>query len=144
MILSPCHRAMVIAHARQAAPAEACGILAGVDGRVRRVYRLPNIAETPVTRFLADPEAQLVRFREMERLGLEMLAVYHSHPRSLPVPSATDVEMAYYPEARQVIVSLAGRRPRIKCFVVRDGKVIEEALSAGRESTRGAAGRRPH
>ena len=144
MILPAHHRFTIVSHARQEAPAEACGVLAGTDDRVRRVYRLPNVAENPLTRFLADPEAQLRCFRDMERRGLDMLAVYHSHPRTLPSPSATDVEMAYYPGARQVIVSLGEFRPRLRCFTIRDGNVTEEALSTGRALPGPASGNRPH
>ena len=85
----------------------------------------------------------------MERNGWELLAVYHSHPRSPAQPSATDVDMAYYPDARQVIVSLAEPKPRLKCFTVKDGVVIEEGLSTGRgpsrqDPTGQGAGSPPH
>lgn len=131
MILPANLRARIIAHARQAAPAEACGILAGRDGRVSRAYPLPNVSDAPLARYLADPEAQLRSFRDMERRGQDMLAVYHSHPRSEAAPSPSDIELAYYPEARHVIVSLAGRRPAIRCYMIAEGTVTEEALDSG-------------
>lgn len=128
MILAPHHRAAIIAHARRAAPAEACGILAGRGGAVRRVYPLRNVAETPLTRFLADPTEQLRAFNDLESRGLELMAVYHSHPASPPVPSETDVGMAFYPDALHVIVSLAGARPRIRCYSIRQGVAVGEPL----------------
>ncbi len=122
------HRATIIAHARQEAPAEACGILAGIEGWVRRVYRLPNTAPDPRTRYLADPQEQLRAFRDMERRGWEMLAVYHSHPNSPAYPSPTDLSLAYYPQARYVIVSLATGRPEVRCFSMIEGQALEERI----------------
>jgi proteasome lid subunit RPN8/RPN11 len=103
MILSPHHRAVIIAHAHAQAPQEACGLLAGAGGRVRRTYRLPNVSDTPLTNFLADPEQQLRAFQDTERRGLEILAIFHSHPASPAYPSETDIARAYYPQARHVI-----------------------------------------
>lgn len=128
MILPAHHRATILAHARAEAPAEACGVLAGLQGRIRRVYRLRNVAETPLTRFLADPSQQLNAFEDMERRGLHLLGSYHSHPASPAYPSETDVSMAYYPGTRHVIVSLLGRRPTFRCFSIDKGAVTEEML----------------
>jgi len=129
MILPRHHRSTILAHARSQAPAEACGVLAGREGRVHRVYVLRNVAATPLTRFLADPEQQLQAFEDMEHRGLEMLAVYHSHPSSPAYPSPTDLAMATYPEVAHVIVSLSGRRPAVRCYTIAGGAVREEPLT---------------
>lgn len=125
------HRATIIAHARAEAPKEACGILAGLDGRVRRVYRLRNVAPQPETRYQADPEGQLRAFLDMERRGLAMLAIYHSHPTSPAYPSATDLALAYYPDTYYLIISLAQRLPVIRCFSLNGGLIKEEAVVIG-------------
>jgi proteasome lid subunit RPN8/RPN11 len=129
MILPPHHRAAIIAHARERAPQEACGVLAGAGGRVRRTYFLGNTSVTPQSNYLADPGRQLKAFQDAERRGLELLAIYHSHPNSAAYPSETDIALAYYPEARHVIVSLAEGRPVVRCFAIVSGRVIEEPIT---------------
>jgi [CysO sulfur-carrier protein]-S-L-cysteine hydrolase len=129
MILPAHHRATIIAQARDQAPREACGILAGLGGRVRRTYPLRNASTTPQSNYLADPEQQYGAFRDSERRGLELLATYHSHPGSAAFPSETDIAMAYYPQARHVIISMAGTRPEIRCFAIESGRVTEEPIT---------------
>jgi [CysO sulfur-carrier protein]-S-L-cysteine hydrolase len=129
MILPPHHRAAIIAHARGQAPQEACGVLAGAGGRVRRTYPLRNTSATPLTNYLADPEQQLKAFVDAERRGLEHLATYHSHPGSEAYPSETDVALAYYPQAWHLIVSLAGGRPKLRCFAIVSGHITEEPIT---------------
>lgn len=129
MILPPHHRATIIAHARGQAPQEACGILAGAGGGVRRTYRLGNTSDTPQSNYLADPEQQLKAFQDAERRGLALLATYHSHPSSPAYPSETDIALAYYPQARHVIISLAGGRPEVRCFAIESGRVTEEPIT---------------
>ena len=130
MILPPHHRATIIAHARAQAPKEACGVLAGVGGRVQRTYRLLNTSATPLSNYLADPEQQLRAFQGAERRGLELLATYHSHPGSAAYPSETDIAMAYYPRALHVIISLAGGRQQVRCFAIMSGRVTEEPITS--------------
>ena len=105
LILTPEQVAEIVAHARAEYPHEACGLLGGRDGRVEKVYPLPNAEHSPV-RYLADPEAQYQAMMEIEERGWEIVAIYHSHPDSPAYPSATDLEMAYYPDSICLIISL--------------------------------------
>ena len=57
-----------------------------------------------------DPAEQLRVFKEMRSLGIELKAIYHSHPNHPALPSRTDVELAYYPEAVYIIISINDRR----------------------------------
>lgn len=139
ILLTPRQQAAIIAHARAKAPREACGVLAGQGQRVRKVYRLSNVASEPGSRYLADPVEQLRFFRDVEARGWELLAIYHSHPHSPAWPSPTDVELAYYPEALHVIVSLASDRPAVRCFRLVAGSVVEEELVIAGAKPRAAA-----
>ena len=47
---------------------------------------------------------------EIEDDGLELGAIYHSHTRSDPVPSQTDINLAFYPDSLYVIVGARRRR----------------------------------
>lgn len=122
----------VLSHVRAEAPLEACGLLAGRDGRVERVYRLTNADRSPYT-YNADPRELLAAFNEMEEEGMELIAIYHSHPATRAYPSSTDVERAFYPEATYLIVSLRGEArgepPEVRAFRIAEGRVEEETLS---------------
>jgi proteasome lid subunit RPN8/RPN11 len=76
-----------------------------------------------------EPAEQLRVFNEIDKAGLDLVAIYHSHTRSPAYPSSTDVSLAYYPETVYLIVSLADKdAPALRGFNVRDGKVTEIAL----------------
>ncbi len=127
--LAPALRDEIVAHARAEAPKEACGLIAGRDGRPARVIRCANAHGTPVTRYSIDPREQLHAFREMEAAGEDLVAIYHSHPLTQAYPSPTDRAEAHYPDAFYVLVSLRDAAPEVRAFRVRDGWVREVALA---------------
>jgi proteasome lid subunit RPN8/RPN11 len=96
------------AHAREARPAECCGLAGGVGGVARTIYRLANVAADPLSSYEAAPRELFEAQRLMRERGEELLAIYHSHPRSSdPSPSERDVRQAYYPRAVHLIVGFA-------------------------------------
>ncbi|TEU10515.1 MAG: M67 family peptidase [Anaerolineales bacterium] len=126
----------MIRHARREYPDEACGLLAGKacpeqgrrDGRVEKVYPMTNAEHSPVT-YRLDPEEQYHAFMEIEEEGRELLAIYHSHSHSPAYPSATDLELAFYPDSLYIIISLADRaRPTIRAFRIVEGVIEEERV----------------
>jgi proteasome lid subunit RPN8/RPN11 len=118
----------MIDHSRTELPNEACGILAGKDGKSERVYRMTNTDKSSKT-FLMDPKEQLRVMKEIRSLGLEMIGIYHSHSQTEAYPSAYDVELAYYPEVSYVIVSIKERdNPDIRSFKIIEGKITEEEV----------------
>ncbi len=124
--LSLDHLQDLVTHARETFPHECCGLLAGRQGRVVRVYRGRNVDESPYTYRLDD--RQLLQFlREMDQEGLDIVGIYHSHTASEATPSRTDVARAYYPDAVYVIISLQQREhPAVRGFRIVDGTVAEE------------------
>lgn len=118
----------LIKHAEEEAPNECCGLLAGRNGRVERVYPGTNVDHSPYT-YLMNPKEQLAAFKDMEVAGLELVGIYHSHTHTAAYPSRTDVAKAFYPDALYVIVSLAKRdTPDIRAFRVADGQISEESV----------------
>lgn len=118
----------MIAHAVAEQPNEACGLLAGRDGRVTKVYRCGSNEKSPYRYFL-DPKEQLMAMREMDDRGWDLLGIYHSHTHTEAYPSRTDIELAFYPDSLYFIVSLAQpARPVLRAFRIRDGAVQEEEL----------------
>ena len=99
----------ILGHARECAPRECCGLIGGTDGRAQTVYPARNSAADPLVTYEASPEDLFAAQRSMRERGEQLLAIYHSHPRSAdPQPSATDVRLAYYPSAVYFIVGLGG------------------------------------
>ena len=80
----------IIAHARQDAPNECCGLLIGRRDTIHRSYRAKNLEASP-TRYLVDPADHFAAMRDARTERLEVIGAYHSHPGSEPVPSASDV-----------------------------------------------------
>ena len=114
------HFEAMIAHARETAPAECCGLIGGISGNnARSLYRLRNVSGTPELGYEAAPEDLFAAQREMRERGEELLAIYHSHPRAHdPTPSETDVRLAYYPSATYLIVGLGGTQAVVKAFSI--------------------------
>jgi proteasome lid subunit RPN8/RPN11 len=118
----------IVAHAREEAPNECCGMIAARNGRATAVHRTRNIHASPL-RFEMDPGEQLRVLDAIEDAGLELGAIYHSHTRSEPYPSLTDVNLArWWPEPLWVIVGLSGPEPDVRAFRIVDGTVSEAAL----------------
>ena len=114
------HLDAMISHAREAAPAECCGLIGGdAEQKARTIYRLRNVTATPDRAYEAAPEDLFTAQRQMRERGEELLAIYHSHPRAVdPSPSETDVRLAYYPSATYLIVGLGGTEPAVKAFSI--------------------------
>ncbi len=117
----------IVAHARAEAPNECCGMIAARDGRAIAVHRARNAAASPL-RYEMDGMEQYRIQTAIEDAGLDLGAIYHSHTRSAPEPSQTDVNLAFYPEALYVIVGLKGAEPDIRAWRIVDGAVSEAAL----------------
>lgn len=118
----------IVQQARSAYPLEACGLMAGDENQVRQLYPVTNIRESPIE-YEMDPIEQLRAMIDLEDKGWELIAIYHSHPHGPQVPSASDVNQAYYPESAYVIVSLLDRQqPAIRAFNIISGRVTEIPL----------------
>jgi proteasome lid subunit RPN8/RPN11 len=118
----------ILAHAKAEAPMECCGLLAGKDGAVETIYPMTNADHSPV-RYMIDPKEQFAVFKEMRAKENELVAIYHSHPATAAYPSATDVRLAYYPDAVYLIVSLENpARPVMKAYRIIDNKISAEAF----------------
>jgi len=123
------HLEAMIRHAREAAPAECCGLIGGTikpfepsdpsASRARTLYRLRNVTANPELGYEAAPEDLFAAQRQMRQNGEELLAIYHSHPRAAdPSPSETDVRQAYYPSATYLIIGLGGDGPVVRAFSI--------------------------
>ena len=116
----------MIAHARSELPNEACGIFGGtLEGELRTFYPALNADASPY-RYSVDSKDLFRITQEIEDGGDEVAAIYHSHTMSPASPSRTDVELATWPEAAYVIVSLKSDPPEIRAWRLLEGKPPEE------------------
>jgi proteasome lid subunit RPN8/RPN11 len=121
----------IVAHARDELPNECCGLIAAENGRAVKLFRTANAEASPV-RYGLDPREQYKIMVEIERSGWMLGAIYHSHTRSPAYPSQTDVNLAFYPEALYLIVSLEDAdRPDLRAYRIVDGKIEEVELTVG-------------
>jgi proteasome lid subunit RPN8/RPN11 len=118
----------MVDHARAQAPNECCGVMGTRDGEAVEIYPATNIHASPL-RYEIDGRELLRIYNDTEDKGLDLGLIYHSHTRSEPYPSQTDVNLAKgYPDALYVIVGVAGEPPEVRAYGIRDGHVTEEQL----------------
>lgn len=121
----------IVAHAREEVPNECCGLVGGRDGAAATVYRARNEFASP-TRYNVHPQDLIRIVNEIEAVGEELAAIYHSHTRSEAYPSQTDVNLAAnWPDPVYVICSLALEEPEVRGFRIRDGSIAEVEIVAG-------------
>jgi [CysO sulfur-carrier protein]-S-L-cysteine hydrolase len=117
----------ILRQARIEYPRECCGLLGGIDSQVRNRYPLTNKSPEPEKRYFAAPEDLFVAMRRMREAREELVVIYHSHPRGPSYPSQTDIELAFYPEAIYLIVTL-DPQAEVRAFQIRERVVTEIAL----------------
>ena len=117
----------VIAHARADSPNECCGMIASRDGEAVAVHRARSAYPSPL-RYDIDSRDLYRIMTEIEDAGLELGAIYHSHTRSAPLPSQTDINLAFYPDALYIIVGVAGEEADVRAWRIADGSVEEAGL----------------
>ena len=116
-------------HARRQLPSEACGLLVGRDAQILAAHPIRNAADSPQTQFQIDPREQLQALKAIDQAQMDWIGVYHSHPRSAPIPSPSDMEQCVDSGLLQLIVSLAGLKPQLKLWRVdRDSAVPIELV----------------
>ena len=117
----------VIDHAKKGAPLEVCGYLAAQDHVIIKHYELTNIDQSE-QHFSFDPKEQFATLKDARREGLQVAAVYHSHPISPARPSLEDIRLAYDPTISYVIVSLANNSSDVKSFKIKNSQVFSETV----------------
>jgi proteasome lid subunit RPN8/RPN11 len=120
----------IVEQALREFPNECCGVIAADGGgRPVKVFPMRNADASPVT-YRLDGKEQLQIFDRIDDEGWDLWAIYHSHTHSEAYPSDTDRKLAFYPDARYLVLSLADREaPVLRSFFIRDGDVTEEELT---------------
>jgi proteasome lid subunit RPN8/RPN11 len=127
LTLSPSILEMMRHHVNAEAPLEACGLVGGLNGEAKIVLPVKN-ATGSSTRFQMEPRAQLRAIEQIESEGLEIVAIFHSHPRGPTVPSPTDIAEVTY-KVVSIIWSRVGRRWQARGFWIENGHAAEVPLN---------------
>jgi proteasome lid subunit RPN8/RPN11 len=118
----------MVAHGLAGFPNEACGLLAGKEGRPVKFFPMTNRDASPVT-YRLDPKEQLKVFDEIEDEGWDLLAIFHTHTHSDAYLSDTDRKQAFYPEACYLVMSLSDRsNPVMRGYRIEDDVVSDEEV----------------
>ena len=122
---------IILKHARENLPEEACGLIAGTkdgnDKSIKKVYCLTNIDHSN-EHFSLDPKEQLAAVKDMRANGLVPLGNWHSHPSSPSRPSVEDIRLAFDSKASYLILSLMAEYPVLNSFHVESGVWEKEDL----------------
>ncbi len=124
----------IVAHARADLPRECCGLIVGLPGELdltgpqTELFSLRNVAVG--LDFYEVDAGDLFRVtRLLDEDGRDIVAIYHSHPTSPAWPSATDIELAFWPDAWSLICSLdEPEAPSLRAFRIVDGAVSEARI----------------
>ena len=117
----------MVAHAREDAPDECCGLLVGIADQIDEAVRTPSLERSP-NRYQVDPAAHFALIRRLRGTDRAIVGAYHSHPHSAAEPSASDLREAYDPEFVYVIVSLTGVAPEVRAWRIVEGVAVERAI----------------
>ena len=117
----------LVQHARREIPYEACGYLAGTDTEVKQVFLMTNVDKSS-QHFSFYPKEQFDVLKKAGTSGLDLIAVYHSHPETPARPSPEDIKLAYDPNISYVIISLANKKLDIRSFKINKRKVKREEI----------------
>ena len=120
----------IVAQARAEAPNECCGIVGSRDGRAVRLFKARNARASPLAYDIDGRDLQRI-YDAIDEDDLQVGIIYHSHTRSDPVPSQTDINLAspFLPDAIYLIVGVKDpERDDLRAWLIRDGQYSETAL----------------
>ncbi|MEJ6949810.1 M67 family metallopeptidase [Natronospora cellulosivora (SeqCode)] len=124
---------MIVDYSLKGKPLEVCGIIAGTKEedsyKTAKVYLMKNTAAS-AEEYLMEPEEQFEVFKDIRENDTELIAIFHSHPHSPARPSLKDIDMAHYPDAVYVIVSLENLAAiDFKGFIIKDNAYREVKIT---------------
>ncbi len=134
----------MVEHGLAAFPNEACGVLAGKEGRPVKFFAMANADASPAS-YRLDPREQLEAANEIEDEDWQTIGIFHTHTHTEAYPSPTDQDrafwppigseprMAMFPDAFYLIMSLSDRsNPDLRAFRIHEvGRVDEEEVAIG-------------
>ena len=125
IVLTQKEKDKLITYAIERQPNESCAMLLGekIDDawNVKEVFLTENIDKSH-TNFTISPEELLKGYQLAEKMHLELVGVFHSHPNSNAIPSSTDKKFMQNNPVPWIIFS--GVNNDLKAYLL-DSDVIE-------------------
>lgn len=121
----------LMAFARANVPNECCGVGLGPAGSITEFHPIENVHETPRTRYEISAADQLRLFQRADARDWETTFVFHTHPETEPYPSATDVQLAGWPDAIYAIMGMGTAEPVLRAYRIRHGQIDECTVTVG-------------
>lgn len=129
--LHPDQATTLVEYARLARPQEACGLLVGRGERVEAIIPIQNSAADPAHNYRLNEDAYIRALFQAQRGGQSLLAFYHSHPASAPIPSSEDIRQATYPHTPYLIIGFPGSQAALAAWLLRPDQVERVDLHIG-------------
>lgn len=117
----------VLDHVNEKFPEESCGLLAGFDNKVTIEIPITNQLHSPIKYYL-DPMELFKALEKIETIKLELLGIFHSHPKGPPKPSETDIKEFLYPGVATIICYPESNEWKMKAFLIEKGCYTEIEL----------------
>lgn len=110
-------------------PKESCGILAGKNSIVEKIYFMKNVSDTPQTCYFMEPKEQINVMKEIRENGMELVGIFHSHIDVKAYLSKKDIELAFYPDAFYVVISIIdGKFNQMNAFKISEKSITQEDI----------------
>ncbi|UOQ45224.1 M67 family metallopeptidase [Halobacillus salinarum] len=107
----------MIKHGYSSLPYEACGFLAGKENLVQSIWTMENELKSD-RRFFVNKQVVKNNLEQIKNRGEQVMAVYHSHPTTAPVPSWSDLAHHMDQKIKMMIVSFKYPSPKVKCYQI--------------------------
>jgi proteasome lid subunit RPN8/RPN11 len=120
-------------YARKSQPNECCGIVLGVGNRVTQIMPVPNIAADSRNNYRMDDKVLVKILLWAEREQQKVVGFYHSHPRTEPIPSQSDIRLAAYPDAAYLIVGFRSGETHLAAWSIKRDRVEPIKIIVSRE-----------
>lgn len=121
--LPPNLMSQLLKHVYEQWPQEACGFIILTNKRTVRIKPISNIASNPEHQFYMNPPEVLSTFREMEINQETLMGIYHSHPKTEAIPSASDIAQWQFPDSIALIISAKQPQPKLAAWRIDYGSV---------------------
>ena len=129
--LKPEHAQILADLALEGKPHEVCGLIVGHGLEAESVIPIENVANQPETHFELSPQQLAQQLPQLEKSGLEVIAIYHSHPNGEPIPSQTDICEATWENTPYLIVGCKSQQPEFAAWQIHGGRVFPVELRIG-------------
>ena len=128
IVLTQKEKNELVTHAIEQQPSESCAMLLGekIDSawNVKEIFLTENM-DNSQTNFTISPEELLKGYQLAEKMHLELVGVFHSHPNSDAVPSSTDKKFMQNNPVPWIIFS--GVNNSLKAYLL-DSDLVEISI----------------